>query len=129
MGPSPGMALVLSGLTLLGLVAAFANGLPLVVQLPIALLVIGLGSRSILRLLWPDATGLAIDGESIHLRGRSGTRSTGKLDGTPFVSPVYVGIRWRNERRLPRALCVFRGQLSEPDFRKLCAVLRQQGER
>lgn len=128
-GPSPVMALVLSALTLLGLAAAFANGLPLIVQLPIALLVVGLGSRSVFRLLRPVARGLAIDGERIQLRDRSGTRSTGKLSGTPFVSPLYVGFRWRDgKRRVPRALGVFRGQLSEPDFRKLCAMLRQQEE-
>lgn len=129
-GPSPGTALALSGLTLLGLAAAFANGLPLLVQIAIALLVIGLGSRSVFRLLRPVATGLAIDGERIHLRDRSGERSTGRLVGTPFVSPLYVGFRWRDrKRRLPRALGVFRGQLSEPDFRRLCARLRQRGER
>lgn len=128
-GPSPVMALVLSGLTLLGLAAAFANGLPLALKLPIALLVIGLGSRSVVYLLRPFVTGLAVDGERIRVRDRSGGRSKGKLSGTPFVSPVYVGFRWRDgQRRLPRALGVFRGQLSDPDFRKLCVMLRQQGE-
>ncbi len=129
-GPSPGTALALSGLTLLGLAAAFGNGLPLVVQFPIALLVFGLGSRSVFRLLRPVTTSLSTDGEKIHLRDRSGGRSTGRLVGTPFVSPLYVGFRWREAKQsVPRAFGVFRGQLSEPDFRRLCAKLRQRGER
>lgn len=129
LGPSARMALVISVLTFLGLVAAFLNDLPLILQIPIALFVIGLGAHGIRRLLHPAASGLKVDGRRVRVRYRGGSQSTGSLTGTPFVSPVYVGLRWRPQgKRLPRSLGVFRGQMSEPDFRRLCAALRHQGE-
>lgn len=129
LGPSAGAALVLSVLTFLGLAAAFLNDLPLIMQIPIALLVMGIGAHGTWRLLHPAVVRLKVDDQHVRVCYRGGSHSTGALAGTPFVSPVYVGLRWRPQgKRLPRSLGVFTGQMSEPDFRRLCAALRQQGE-
>lgn len=127
-GRSPMTALVVSGLTLAGASAPFATGLSLLVQIPIALVTLVAGALAVKRLLNPDIQSLKIDAARIQIRHRSGGRSSGSLIGSPFVSPLYVGLRWRPaDSRLPRSIGVFRGQMTGPDFRRLCATLRQQG--
>lgn len=128
-GPARGPGLVVSGLGLLGLVAAFANGLPLIVQLPLALAVCALAGHALWRLLQPRIVGFEVDGRQVRLRTASGARLGGDLVGLPFVSPFYVGLRWREEGRLrQRSLGIFREQMNATDFRRLCAILRQRGE-
>lgn len=127
MGPSLRAALVVAGLTLAGVAAPFATGLSLLIQLPAALVALVVGGHAIMRLVNPDIRSLKIDEARIHIRDRSGSRSSGKLIGSPFVSPLYVGFRWRPaEKRLPHSVGVFRGQMAESDFRRLSALLRQQ---
>lgn len=128
--PSLRAALVVAGLTLAGVAAPFATGLSLFLQLPVALAALAVGGVAIMRLVHPAIRSLKIDDSRIHIDYRSGSRSSGTLTGSPFVSPLYVGFRWRPaDRRLPRSFGVFRGQMAGADFRRLCAVLRQQGER
>jgi len=127
--PARKAALAVSGLSLLALVAAFANGLPLLVRIPIALLVVAMGARTIRRLVHPSINGLRIEGFRVCVRTASGPRHCGKLAGSPFVSPFYVGFRWReDDRMLPHSLGIFREQMDATDFRRLCATLRQQGQ-
>lgn len=119
----------MSGLIVLGLAAAFANGAPHYAQIAVALAVVVLGGLALLRLLRPPLAGLRIDADNVHVRAVSGDRASGALVGIPFVSPVYVGFRWQEKgRRLPRSLGLFREQMDREDFRRLCARLRQRGE-
>lgn len=128
-GPARKSALMVAGLSALGLVAAFANALPLIVQLPLAITVLALGGHALRGLLQPGVRALGIEGQSVRIQEASGARSSGTLVGVPFVSPVYVGLRWcANDRRLPRSLGIFREQMDAPDFRRLCAALRQREE-
>ncbi|NEZ03912.1 hypothetical protein G4Y73_07080 [Wenzhouxiangella sp. XN201] len=127
MGPSLRAALVVAGLTLAGVAAPFATGLSLLIQLPAALVALAVGGHAIMRLVNPDFRSLKIDEAQIHVRDRSGSRSSGKLIGSPFVSPLYVGFRWRPaEKRLPHSVGIFRGQMAGSDFRRLSALLRQR---
>lgn len=128
-GPSRGAALAVAVVTLLGSLGAFANGLPAFLQVLVLLLVLGGGGIAIARLLRPPLDGLRIDERGVHVR-RSGEPSRlARPVGAPFVSPLYVGFRCRwAGRKLPHSVGVFRGQMSEGDFRRLCAALRQRGE-
>lgn len=127
--PARSAVFVVSALTVLALIAAFANDLPLIVRLALAAAVLALGGHALRRLLRPRVDALAVDGQSVRVRETSGARSSGELVGAPFVSPFYVGFRWReNSRRLPRSLGIFREQMDATDFRRLCAALRQRGE-
>jgi hypothetical protein len=120
-------ALVVSGLILIGALAPFATGLSLLVQVPVALVILTAGAHAVKRLVSPDIESLKIDAARIQIRHRSGARSSGRLIGSPFVSPLYVGLRWRPaDSRLPRSVGIFRGQMAGADFRRLCAALRLQ---
>lgn len=129
-GSARGAALAVTGLSLLACLAAFINGLPIFLQLFLALIVLAGGALAVRRLLWPEVAGLKVDGRRVRVRQASGDHAlTGELAGVPFVSPVYVGFRWRPDgARLPRSIGVFRAQLNAVDFRRLCAELRQGGE-
>lgn len=128
-GPARRASLVVAGLTLLGGVAVFANAMSFFLQLPLALLVLIGGSFSIRRLLQPPVRGIAVDGGGVRLRCAAAPSSKGRLVGPPFVSPLYVGFRWRSsDAERPRSLGVFREQMNETDFRRLCAALRQESE-
>lgn len=127
---SPGAVLVVVALTLAAGAAPFATGLALPVQLVIALVTLALGGHAAARLLAPGIHALKIDGARVQVHHRTGTHSTGRLIGTPFVAPLYVGFRWRPDgRRGVRALGVFRDQMAASDYRRLCAALRQRDDR
>lgn len=128
-GPARRTAVIVSCLLLLGLVASFTNDLALPAQLSIAVAVLAMGTHAIWRLLRPRIAGLEIRGPRLRVRDACGARFSGVVVGIPFVSPFYVGFRWRQpDRRLPHSLGIFREQMSATDFRRLCATLRQQGE-
>ncbi|WP_181918761.1 hypothetical protein [Wenzhouxiangella sediminis] len=129
MGPARGAALVVSGLSLLACLAAFANGSPFFIRLFLACLVAVVGGFAVLRLLRPTVSGLTVTGRRVRLDRPGRQPRTGEVVGLPFVSPLYVGFRWRPDTtRLPRAVGLFREQMSESDFRRLCAELRQGDE-
>ena len=47
------------------------------------------------------------------MRFHDGSSKSGTLNGTPFVSPIFVGFRWSPQSgRLPSVFGVFRGQMS-----------------
>lgn len=125
-GPARGAAVVVSGLSLLACLAAFGNGSPYFVRLAMACLVAFLGGAVVLRLLRPRVGRLSVTGRRVRLDEPGRQPRTGEVVGLPFVSPLYVGFRWRPDAtRLPRSVGLFREQLSESDFRRLCAELRQ----
>ena len=128
--PARGAAVAVAGLSLLACLAAFSNAMPIFLQSFLALLVLLGGGLAVRRLLRPEISGLEVVGRRIRVsRTTSSHVLSGELVGLPFVSPVYVGFRWRPEgARLPRSLGGFRAQLSATDFRRLCAELRQASE-
>ncbi len=129
-GPAPVAASCVGGLTILGFAAAWLNGLALIVQIPIAVGTLALGGFAVDRLRRPTIKRIQVDGLRVRTEDASARRREGAVSGAPFVSPLFVGIRWRTPgRRLPRATGIFREQLHRDDFRRLCATLRQQGER
>ncbi len=129
-GPARGPALAVAGLCLLAGLAIFISALSVFLQLFLALIVIVGGGVAVRRLLRPEVTGLNVEGRRIRVSQATDDRAlTGELVGLPFVSPVYVGFRWRpDSAKLSRAIGVFRAQLSATDFRRLCAELRHGGE-
>lgn len=127
--PARGPALLVALVTLLGILSAFNNALSLWVQLLIAGLVLAAGGVAVHRLLAPVAKGLRVQSREVRLRMPGGATLEGELQGSPFVSPLFVGFRWRPEgRRLAGSLGVFRGQMTGEDFRRLCVALRQTGQ-
>jgi len=129
LGPSRSAAFTVSILTVLGVAAAFVNGVPHLIQIFIAILVLAVGGHAARRLLYPIVKAVRIEQDQVHIRFHDGSSKSGTLRGTPFVSPVFVGFRWSPQSsRLPHALGIFRGQMSAADYRRLCATLRQPGE-
>lgn len=128
-GPARGAALLVVGLSLLACVAAFASGLPILLQTFLALAALVAGSLAVKRLLRPGIRSLKVEGRRLRVIKASGQAHAGQLLGLPFVSPVYVGFRWRPDRaRLSSSIGIFRAQLKAADFRRLCSELRQGGE-
>lgn len=128
--PAPFAASFVAALTLLACAAAWLNGLPAILQIPIAVGALALGTFTIRRLLNPAVRRLKVDGLRVRAQAVSGARHEGVVTNVPFVSPFFVGIRWRAPgMRLPRTIGIFREQLDRDDFRRLCATLRQQDER
>ena len=129
LGPSRSAAFTVSILTVLGVAAAFVNGVPHLIQIFIAILVLAVGGHAARRLLYPVVNAVRIEEEQVRIRFQDGSSKSGTLNGTPFVSPVFVGFRWSPQSgRLPSVFGVFRGQMSAEDYRRLCATLRQPGE-
>lgn len=125
---SPGAAAALACLTALAVLAAFTNGLILPLQVVIAVFAMVVGGHAAWRLLHPGLRRLRLDGNGLRLQFHSGDRE-GRLVGRPFVSPVYIGLRWKDDRlSLPRSCGIFRDQMGGEDFRRLCAALRQRSE-
>lgn len=126
--PAPRTAIVVAALTLAAVAAAFAVSLSLPWRVFIALIALAVGSMSLVNLLRPRWRRMRIDGDRIVLECRSGRRRTGRVTGQPFVSPVYIGLRWRGEGgRLPRPVGLFREQMRSNDYRRLCVALRFPG--
>ncbi|MDZ7789845.1 MAG: hypothetical protein U5L08_04985 [Xanthomonadales bacterium] len=129
LGASRNAAFTVSVLTVLGVAAAFLNGVPTLIQIFIAISVVAFGGHAVRRLLFPAVSAVMVEGQQVRMRFHDGSSKSGTLNGTPFVSPVFVGFRWSPQSsRLPHALGIFRGQMSATDYRRLCATLRQQGE-
>lgn len=119
----------MAGLTLLGCLAVLASGLPIPAQLSLSPIAVVIGGLAIRRLIRPRIRGLRIAGATVVVHLGSKPEVSGRLVGLPFVSPLYVGFRWRPDGcRLPRSVGVFRSQMNEADFRRLCAELRQGSE-
>jgi hypothetical protein len=115
--------------SLLGGLAAFANGLPTSVRFVLLLLVLVAGAVAVGRLLHPRLAGLHVDDRGVRVRKAGEPSRLARVGGTPFVSPLYVGFRLRPAgERFPRSVGVFRGQMAEDDFRRLSVALRQRGE-
>lgn len=125
--PARGAALAVAGLSLLACLAAFINALPTPLQFLLALLALLGGGLSVRRLLRPKIVALEVAGRRVCVRQASDDHVVrGELAGLPFVSPAYVGFRWRPDAAgLPRSIGLFRAQLSATDFRRLCRELRQ----
>lgn len=126
--PAPRTAIVVTALTLATVAAAFAVALSLPWRVFIALIALAVGGLSLVNLLRPRWRRMRIDGDRIVLECRSGRRLTGLVSGRPFVSPVYIGLRWHGEGgRLPRPVGIFREQMRPDDYRRLCVALRFPG--
>lgn len=124
-GPAPRAAAAVAALGLAATGAAFANALPLPLRCAVALIALIIAARAVFALIRPRWRRIALDGDRILAEDRSGRCISGKLAGRPFVSPVFVGLRWREKNaRLPQAVGIFREQVPEDDFRRLCAALR-----
>jgi hypothetical protein len=125
LGGAPRTAALVSVVTLLGLVAAFANGLPALLQWLAGLLALLVGVRGVMRLIRPNVAALAIDEHHLTVRQASGRRLGGPVVSA-FVSPLFVGLRWRPEHsRWSKSLGIFSEQMSPEDFRRLSAALRR----
>lgn len=126
--PAPRVAAGVSVLTIAALTAALTASLPLPWRLAVALAACAVGVRAVAGLLRPRWRRIRIDGSGLLLECASGRRVAGRVAGQPFVSPLYVGLRWRPEAgRLPRTIGLFREQLSPRDYRRLCVALRFPG--
>lgn len=124
-GPAPRAAAVVAVLGLAATGAAFANALPLPLRCAIALIMLIVAARAVAGLIWPRWRRITVDGDRFRAEAGSGQCISGMLAGRPFVSPVFVGLRWREEgTRMPRTVGIFREQMPTDDFRRLCAALR-----
>lgn len=128
-GPAPVWASLVGGLTLLAFSVVWLNSLSLMLQLPIGLATLLLGFFATRRLLDPAVTSIRVDGLRMRVCDASGSRIDGSLSGVPFVSPFFIGIRCQVPgRRWPLTLGIFREQLDDRHYRRLCASLRQSDE-
>lgn len=118
------------------LLAAFAliglvwTGVPVWLQLLLALLGVLIGGLSCYRLLRPRWRRIRFFADEFSLTDASGTDWPARIVGRPFVSPFYVGFRWRSlsDGRV-HALGLFRGQLPADAHRRLVARLRYHHSR
>jgi hypothetical protein len=116
-------------ISVLGCLAVLSSGLPAPNSLVLSALALVFGAIVATRRFRPGIVGLRVQGSIVLVTRASVAELPGRLVGLPFVSPVYVGFRWRPEgARLPRAVGVFRHQMKAADFRRLCAELRQGSE-
>lgn len=119
------VAMVILVLAITALIAVWLSRLHPSWQLGLSLIIVGYSVYGIRRMLKPRWGRIAIDGDRVRAEDRSGRRISGRLVGQSFVSPVFVGLRWREEHsRLPRTVGIFREQVPEDDFRRLCVALR-----
>lgn len=122
------LALVVLMLAVAALIAVWLSRLHPAWQLGLSVVVAGYSVHGIRRALKPRWVRIAIDGERVRAEDRSGRRLSGMLVGQSFVSPVFVGLRWREDNaRLPQSVGIFRKQVPGDDFRRLCAALRFPG--
>lgn len=125
---APRAAALVAVLTAVCLVVAFANGLPDALQWLLAFFSAVVGLRAMIRLIRPGAASLAIDERHLTVNLATGERLSGPV-ASAFVSPFFVGLRWRpGNRRWPNSLGIFREQMAPADFRRLSAALRARGE-
>ena len=128
-GPARRPAAVVAAVTGAALVTALANDLPMPLKLTLAFLVLIGGGLAVRRLLQPALEGLSVNERGVRIRESGAVPVRGALLGKPFVSPVYVGFRWRlADGKWPRSFGIFRGQMREEDYRRLCVSLRQRSE-
>lgn len=121
------VALLVTAIALLALLACFANGLQMALQWLIAPAIVFAAAASIRRRLRPGIRSLRIDGDRLLVRDACGLREV-RLGRRAFVSPFFIGIRWQDSGGFPwpRALGIFRDQMADGDFRRLSAALRQR---
>jgi len=125
---APRTAVLLAVVTALGLIAAFANGLPVLLQWIVGLVALFVGIRGVGQLVRPNISTLSIERRRLRVRQAAGQCLSGRVSAA-FVSPLFVGLSWRPENsRWPRSLGIFREQMAPEDFRRLSAQLRRGGE-
>lgn len=124
MGPAPRTAGLVLVLTLLAVLAAFANQFPLIVRLLLAGAVLVYGCAVAHGLLRPRLSAVVLHPASLRVVNKTNTETGPVPVARCFVSPWYVGVgRWRS------GLGLFREQMALDDFRRLCVYLRQGQQR
>ena len=125
--PSPALIAVVIVLTALALLAAWANGLPLIVRLSLMVLLLAYGWFVVKSLLYPHHRWIALEGHELVVTDAAGHSRNLGLVGRAFVSPLFIGVSVRySGRRRPSVIGVFRGQLDESAYRRLAAWLRSR---
>lgn len=129
--PAPGAATCVGILTACALISLFWVGIPFWLRLLLALLCVLTGALSGYRLLRPRWRRIRLfSDEEFSLIDTDGTDWPARIVGRPFVSPFYIGFRWRglNGGRI-HALGIFRGQVSDDAHRRLVTRLRYHQNR
>lgn len=124
--PSPWIASAVALLALGALLAVLASGLHWGIRLLLSVFMVAYAIVRLSHLLRPHWKALALEQGEPTLIDHDGCRYRLRLEGRPFVSPLYIGFSGRlanNERRCC-SVGVFYGQLAGEDFRRLAAGLR-----
>ena len=99
-------------LGILGLAAVWWAGLPAWLSLLLALAIVVYSVRVVYRLLHPNIERLVVTGDSLALTDGQGEVRELEVTATPFVSPLFIGLRGRVDgARGARAIGLFREQL------------------
>lgn len=125
--PSPTLIAVVIVLSALALLAAWANGLPLIIRLSLMMLVLAYGWFVVKSLLYPRHRRIALEGHELVVKDAFGHARNLGLVERAFVSPLFIGLSARRPgRRGLTTLGIFRGQLDESAYRRLAAWLRSR---
>lgn len=124
---SPKVALIVTLLTIVAILAAWLNGLPLIVRLVLVVTVLAYAGIQLKELLAPRYRRIGVDPSGVVVTDAAGNSVDLTVQGKPFVSPLFIGLaaRRRDNRRWT-AVGLFRGQLAEDDYRGLAAWLRKE---
>ncbi len=124
-GPALGAALIVAILTVFAVVGLVWVGLPIWLRLLLAVVCALVGTLSCYGLVKPRWRRIKLAGAELKLADAAGTGLSARMIGRPFVSPFYVGFRWRAVAGgAVRSLGLFRGQLSADAHRRMVTLLR-----
>ncbi|QKK02540.1 MAG: hypothetical protein HND55_07725 [Pseudomonadota bacterium] len=122
---SRSLAAILIGLGLAAGAAVWVAGLDWRLQLGLSMVVLAVAATVARRQLVPRWRWLRIDESRLELIDSAGRRHEGRLIGDAFVSPLFLGLRYRlSGRFLPASLGVFRCQTDSRAFRRVTVALR-----
>ena len=127
MQSSPKMVVIVAILSMVAILAAWFNGLPLAVRLLLVLAALIYAGFQLHALLAPRYRRIGVDSSGLVLTDVDGHSVDLAVQGRPFVSPLFIGLvaRRRDNRRLV-LLGLFRDQLGEDGYRRLAAWLRAE---
>lgn len=121
------MAVTVAMLALLAVLAAWLNGLPIIIRLILVFGVLVYAVIGIKALLAPAFRRIGIDPSGLVLTDADGASINLAVRGRPFVSPLFIGLVGRRlDNRRFATLGLFREQLAGDDYRRLAAWLRTQ---
>ena len=112
-----------------GLVAVWWAGLPAWLSLLLTLAIAAYSVRAVDRLLRPHIERLVVTSDKLALSDGPGEVRELEVTATPFVSPLFIGLRGRVDgARASRTIGLFREQLDGQTFRRLAVKLRAAAE-